>query len=54
MNTGDVQDMANSNIKNTSIEVDVSWKAKEFERDFGGREDDLQLSDIDFRPSKGH
>ena len=48
---GDVQDMARSSINNTNIQVNVDIQAKEFDLDFTGKVDQVEIPDMDFGTS---
>ena len=43
---GDVQDMSRSTINNTNIQASVDVKAAEFDLDFSGKVDQVELPDI--------
>ena len=45
---GDVQDMSRSTINNTNIQASVDVKAAEFDLDFSGKVDQVELPDMDF------
>ena len=45
---GDVNDMAKSSINNTSIQASVDVKAAEFDLDYIGNTDKVELPDLDF------
>ena len=44
----DVKDMARSSINSTCIETGVDVRAKEFDLDFNGQADQVQVPDMDF------
>ena len=45
---GDVQGMARSSINSTRIQANVDIQAKEFDLDFTGKVDQVELPDMDF------
>ena len=48
---GDVEDMARSTINNTNIQASVNVKAVEFDLDFSGKVDQVEMPDMDFGTS---
>ena len=48
---GDVQDMSRSTINNTNIQASVDVKAAEFDLDFSGKVDQVELPDMDLGTS---
>ena len=44
----DIKDMARSRINNTCIETGVDVQAKEFDLDFSGQTDQVQVPNMDF------
>jgi len=51
---GDKQDMAKSQVNSTSIQASVDVKATEFDLDFSGKVDEVQMPDMDFGTNDGN
>ena len=48
---GDVEDMSRSTINNSNIQASVNVKAVEFDLDFSGKVDQVEMPDMDFGTS---